>query len=87
MLLKSLDWTNTGISFIFLTENLCRKSTMKELHLCPFILQACAAIDKVTAMTGGQTVDQCPMCCRSDFCNDNCRRNLTGKTLRKMPML
>ena len=31
--LNSLDWTNTGISFIFLTINLGRKSTMKELHL------------------------------------------------------
>ena len=35
LLLNSLDWTNTGIAFIFLTVNLCRKSTMKELHLYP----------------------------------------------------
>ena len=33
MLLNSLDWKNTGISFIFLTVNLWHKSTMKELHL------------------------------------------------------
>ena len=32
-LLYSLDWTNTGISFIFLMVNLLRKSAMKELHL------------------------------------------------------
>ena len=33
LLLNSIDRTNTGISYTFLTVKLWRKSTMKELHI------------------------------------------------------
>ena len=44
--INTLDWTNTGISYIFLTVKVLRtcKSTIKELHIYSFtalLLQKC----------------------------------------------
>lgn len=45
--------------------------------------KACESIDKIAAIVGRrrQTLEQCPVCCRTDFCNDNCDRNITVSNL------